>query len=146
MDIAAQFGSPDLLGVSLPGNFAVAQATARELAPTAWFALPEGKGPFPPSGLTGATVSLAALAMTNAFDPAVSASSGDAWLALSIDSNAPYNPLTLAPGQTGTILVTITPNAPKGTVVRGFLAIDTLNLASFSGDELLVIPYTYRVG
>jgi hypothetical protein len=146
MDIAAQFGSPDLVGTSLPGNFAVAQATARELAPTAWFALPEARGPFPPGGVTGATVNLAALAATNAFDPAVSASSGDAWLALSVDPNAPYSPLTLAPRQSGTITLTITPNAPKGTVIRGFVAVDTLNLASFSGDELLVIPYTYRVG
>jgi hypothetical protein len=30
-------------------------------------------------------------------------------------------------------------------VVSGFVAIDTFNLASLSGDELLNIPYTYRV-
>jgi hypothetical protein len=32
------------------------------------------------------------------------------------------------------------------TVVRGFAAVDTFNLASFSGDELTIIPYSYPVG
>jgi len=31
-------------------------------------------------------------------------------------------------------------------VVRGFVAVDTFNLASFSGDQLLLIPYSYQVG
>lgn len=58
----------------------------------------------------------------------------------------PYTPLTLAPGQSGTITVTITPNAPKGTVVSGFIAVDTFNQATSSGDEIINIPYTYTVG
>ena len=52
----------------------------------------------------------------------------------------------LEPGQAGTITLTITPNAAPGTVVHGFLAVDTFNLASLSGDELVNIPYTYTVG
>jgi hypothetical protein len=31
-------------------------------------------------------------------------------------------------------------------VVHGFLGVDTFNLASFGGDELINIPYSYRVG
>jgi hypothetical protein len=31
-------------------------------------------------------------------------------------------------------------------VVRGFVAVDTFNPASFSGDELTEIPYKYKVG
>jgi hypothetical protein len=54
--------------------------------------------------------------------------------------------VTLAPGQTGTITLTITPSAPKGTVVRGFISVDTINLATGSGDELVNIPYSYTVG
>ena len=54
--------------------------------------------------------------------------------------------MTLAPGQTGTITLTITPSAAKGTVVRGFIGVDTLNLGTISGDELVNIPYTYTVG
>ena len=50
------------------------------------------------------------------------------------------------PGQKGTVTLTITPNAPKGTVVHGFIGVDTLNLATASGDDLVNIPYTYKVG
>ena len=31
-------------------------------------------------------------------------------------------------------------------MVRGFVGVDTLNLATGSGDELVNIPYTYQVG
>lgn len=146
MDISALFGNPDLLGVSLPGNFAVAQATAPEVAPGLWFGLPAAVGPFPPGGLFSASVNLAAVANTNAFDRAVSAGSGNAWLALGVDPSTTYTPLTLAPGQSGTITLTITPTAPKGTLVRGFAELETFNPATASGDEIVVIPYTYKVG
>jgi hypothetical protein len=90
-------------------------------------------------------VNLAAVASTNPFDPAVSASSGDVW-AQSVNVNAPHTPLSLGPGQTGTITLTFNPTGPKGTVVRGFIGVDTFNLASFGGDEMINIPYTYKVG
>lgn len=76
----------------------------------------------------------------------MAASSGDVW-ALSVNPAASYTPLSLDPGESGTItLTTITPTAPKGTVVRGLLAVDTFNLFTDSGDELSTIPYGYRVG
>ena len=50
------------------------------------------------------------------------------------------------PGQAGKITLTFTPIGRKGKVVRGFVAVDTFNLVSLSGDELTVIPYAYRVG
>ena len=90
-------------------------------------------------------MNLAAVANTNPFDPDVSASSGDVW-AQSVGAKAPYTPLSLGPGQTGTITLTFTPTGPKGTVVHGFLGVDTFNLASFAGDELINIPYSYKVG
>jgi len=70
---------------------------------------------------------------------------GDAWQ-IGVNPLSPYSPLTLAPGHSGVIQVKFTPNAPTGTVVRGFIAVDTLNLASLSGDEVELIPYSYRVG
>jgi hypothetical protein len=69
-----------------------------------------------------------------------------------VNPAAPYTPLHLDPGQTGTITLTITPNAPRGTVVHGFVAVDTFDAALFfgiaatSGDELINVPYTYTVG
>jgi len=90
-------------------------------------------------------VNLAAVANTNPFDSAVSASSGDVW-AQSVNTSAPYTPLSLGPGQSGTITLTFTPSGPTGTVVRGFIGVDTLNLVTASGDQLINIPYTYKVG
>jgi hypothetical protein len=142
MDVSWAFGDPDVLGLSF-GNNSVAALAAPEVAPGFFFALPEATGPFT-SGTTG-TVNLAAVANTNPFDSAVTSTSGDAW-ALSVNASAPYTPVTLDPGQTGTITLTITPSAPKGTVVRGFIGVDTLNLGTISGDELVNIPYTYTVG
>jgi hypothetical protein len=75
----------------------------------------------------------------------VTASTGDVW-AETVNPNATYNPLTLAPGQTGTIALTFTPSAPKGTVVRGFIGVDTFNSFTLAGDQLANIPYTYTVG
>ena len=142
MDASWAFGDPDFLGVSF-GNNSVAALAAPEVAPGVFFGIPEATGPFTTG--TTATVNLAAVANTNPFDSAVTSTSGDVW-AQSVNPNAPYSPLTLGPGQTGAITLTITPNAPKGTVVHGFIGVDTLNLATVSGDELVNIPYSYTVG
>jgi hypothetical protein len=142
MDASWLFGDPDVLGVSF-GNNSVAALAAPEVAPGFFFGIPEATGPF--TAPTTGTVNLAAVANTNPFDPAVSASSGDVW-AQSVNASAPYTPLSLGPGQTGTITLTFTPSAAKGTVVRGFIGVDTLNLATFAGDELVNVPYTYKVG
>jgi hypothetical protein len=146
MEISQALGDPDVLGTPFPGNFDVAAITAPEVAPTQWFALPEGQGPFPSNGIGNATVNLAAAVNTNVFDSAVTSSTGNAWLQLAIDNTAPYTPLTLAPGQTGTITVTVTPNASKGTVEHGFIELETLSNFTWSGDEIVSIPYTYEVG
>jgi hypothetical protein len=90
-------------------------------------------------------VNLAAVADTNPFDSAVTASSGDVW-AQSVNPAAPYTPVSIGPGQTATITLTITPNAPKGTVVRGFIGVDTFSLVTFTGDQVINIPYSYTVG
>jgi hypothetical protein len=53
--------------------------------------------------------------------------------------------LVLQPGQSGDITVTITPNGPKGTIVSGFLAVETFNFNTFSSDQLVSISYTYSI-
>jgi hypothetical protein len=144
MDISAATGDPDVLGFPLPGNGAAVVLEAPEVAPGFFFALPEAQGPFPESGVGNASVDLAAVANTNPFDSAVSSDTGDAW-AQSVNPSAPYAPITLVPGASGAINVTITPNAPKNSIVRGFIAVDTLNLFTVSGDEIALIPYSYQV-
>ncbi|MGH7883235.1 MAG: hypothetical protein ACREN8_10100, partial [Candidatus Dormibacteraceae bacterium] len=66
--------------------------------------------------------------------------------AKTVNSSVPSTPLSLDPGGSGTITLTITPNVASGTVVRGFIGIDTYNLYTSSGDEVGLIPYTYEVG
>jgi subtilisin family serine protease len=142
MDVSWISGDPDVAGRSF-GDNSVATLTAPEVAPGLFFGLPEATGPFT-AAATG-TVNLAAVADTNPFDAAVTASTGDVW-AETVNADAPYTPLTLAPGHTGTITLTFTPSAPKGTLVRGFIGVDTYNGFSVSGDVLANIPYTYKVG
>jgi hypothetical protein len=91
-------------------------------------------------------VDVGAVVETNTFDTAITSSTGDPWLQMSVDNSAPYAPLILAPGQSGTINLKITPNAPTGSVVQGFIGVDTLNTSTQSGDEITLLPYTYTVG
>jgi hypothetical protein len=90
------------------------------------------------------------VAVTQHFDDAVTSDTGDLW-PLALGASGAYTPLTLAPGQSGAIHVTITASAPVGTVVTGFLYVDTAALSNGflvtgSGDEVVAIPYSYTVG
>ena len=85
------------------------------------------------------------VARTQPFDPTVTTPTGDPWLA-AIEHNPSFTPLTLQPGRSGTITVTITPTAPKGTRVNGVLYVDDFTEFNNAGDELKAIPYTYTVG
>jgi hypothetical protein len=76
--------------------------------------------------------------------PAVSAGGGRAPAATA--AAVFTGPVTLNPGQSTTITVTITPSGAHGTVVRGHLYIDTWNFFTDSGDEVIDLPYTYKVG
>jgi hypothetical protein len=147
MDIQGTGNDPDILGVSLPGNFSVAQARAAELAPGLWTAITEPKGPFPPTGVpSGAQAVISAIVQMDAFDTTVSSDSGNEWVQLAVDNTYPYTPKTVSPGQTSSITLTITPNAPKGTLVSGYVQLETYNQFTGGGDEVVRIPYTYRVG
>jgi hypothetical protein len=144
LEVSFPTGDPDVAGVSF-GNAAVARERSPELAPGQYFGLPEATGPFPPNGLPpGNSVDLAAVADTSPFDSAVSADSGDFW-ELSVDPNATFSPLNLAPGETGTITLTITPSGKRGQKVSGVIDIDTLSAAVLSGDRVASIPYRYKI-
>ena len=54
-------------------------------------------------------------------------------------------PVTLQPGESATITVTITPSGAKGSVVTGHLYIDDFNFFLLDGDELIDLPYTYSI-
>jgi hypothetical protein len=66
-----------------------------------------------------------------------------------VDPNAPaFSPMTLSPGQRGTMTLTITPSGKKGRVVNGTLFVDVLYNGPLTaiGGEVVAIPYQYTIG
>ncbi len=55
-------------------------------------------------------------------------------------------PVDLPPGASTTIMVTITPSGPVGSVVRGDLFIDSINFPTNAADEMIDLPYSYTIG
>ena len=135
-------GDPDLLGTS-QGNNAAAFYGANEVANGPWFEAPAMRGPFD-TAQTG-TASMGLLAHLQAFDRNANSSTGDIWRQ-TVDPNAPdYTPLTLAPGQSGRITVTFTPQGSRGSKVKGMLYVDDFGLRLLTGNEQAAFPYSYKV-
>jgi hypothetical protein len=144
LDTSSDFGAPDVEATS-SGDSAVAQVSAPELPASIWSCAPAEKGPFGTGTAPNTTYSCSAYGVTNEFAPDVSTSAGNAWSDLEGLTDS-YNPLVLNPGQSAPITVAITPTDSKGTVVSGFLALETFNNNTFSSDELATFPYSYKVG
>jgi hypothetical protein len=80
----------------------------------------------------------------------VTSPTGDLELA-SINPSTTASPVTINPGQTVTVNVTITPDAQAGTVVAGTLYVDDFitdvpPYGQQAADEMTGIPYEYTVG
>ncbi len=145
-------GDPDLLGAPTTPNHAAGSYTPTNgtVQPGFWGAAPTELGPYSGPAPAGfAQMSL--IATMKEFDPAVTSATGDLWL-VSLDPSAfgGFKPLTINPGQTAVINVTITPAGPSGTVVSGNLYVDDFEggvppYGQFTGDELAAIPYSYTI-
>ncbi|HWL85826.1 MAG TPA: hypothetical protein VNO21_08495, partial [Polyangiaceae bacterium] len=67
------------------------------------------------------------------------------------EGTATYNPIVLAPGATGTITLTMTPDPSQvGNTVKGVVYVDTLNAFDLNanygaGDEVARLPYAYTI-
>ncbi len=145
MDTGFIFGDPDFSGPSF-GNAVINREFAPEIAPGLFFASPSATNPDGADGLpAGSSANLAALANTYPFDSNVTTSTGDIWEQSVNPSAPPYTPLTLNPGQSGTITVTFTPSGRRDHRVDGFIGVDTFDEFTDSGDEVATIPYEYRV-
>ena len=116
-----------------------------------WYAAPDEIGPYAaaaPAGLVNITMNVT----TKAFDPAVATTQGDLWLAAveGLPVFSSFAPVTIKPGETRIVNVTITPAGVAGTVVRGTLYVDDFvgalpPYAFTTGDEVAAIPYTYTI-
>ena len=111
---------------------------------------PSEIGPFGPDGAPAATANLVATVTGRPFATSVTSSTGDPYLQ-GLDPTAdPGTPLTVAPGQTKTITVTIASSGRAGQSVRGVLNVVTTpygvpNGNNTTGDVVAVLPFSYIV-
>jgi len=137
-------GAPDIGGVPGP-NRVVASLSEPEVPWGEWVMSPTLVGPYGPSGAPPTPVTTTTVARLKAFDGTVSSDVGDLWQDITFGT-ATFNPLVLGPGVTGTMNVTITPQASQiGQVVRGVIYVDTFNGTVQTGDEVVSLPYAYTV-
>jgi hypothetical protein len=149
-DSSSPAGDPDI--ASSAGTAVSASFAANPISQGLWSIVPVEVGPFGATGGPTETVTTAMSATSNAFDSSVSSPTGDLWQA-STDPAALGNfaPVVVAPGQTATIPVTITPTGPSGTPVSGTLYVDDANFVLFrvfqqpNGNEVAAIPYSYTI-
>src|SRR5262249_45978926 len=136
-------GSPSVLGNS-QGNSATATYSAPMVGNGFWLLAPSLIGPFsaPPRKTT---VNTGMAAHTALFDDDVDSSTGDFWRFTTGASPPDYTPLTLAPGQSGKITVTFTPQGKKGDKVSGVLYVDDADLLFDTGNEQIAFPYSYKI-
>jgi hypothetical protein len=120
------------------------------ITPGLWTAVPSQVGPYQAGGAPPATASMTMSATTRTFDTTVTATAGDFWrfAVQPLAATASYSLFVIAPGQTRTIVVTINPTAPAGTIVRGALFVNDFveSLQFLAGSTLHALPYKYKVG
>jgi hypothetical protein len=160
LDAQAPAGDPDIgsnTGASVSGSF-----SSDPVAAGAWDVAPDVVGPFGAMGVPNENATTGMTTTSNAFDPAVTSSTGDMWQG-SVNPSAlsGLSPVVIGPGQTGTITVTITPSGSSGSQNSGTLYVDAEDLFQFqvntnvvnlntgnpepNGSEVAAIPYRYTV-
>jgi hypothetical protein len=149
-------GDPDL--ESTTGQTASLTFSDNPITQGEWDVLPIESGTFGASGPPAENATTSASVVTSPFDSAVSTTTGD----LEADSANPasslstFAPITVAPGQTGTIPITITPTGASGAQVTGTLYLDDTAYFEFGSiqnalvnfpqaDEVAAIPYAYTI-
>lgn len=152
-DFSPYPGDPDIFGPPTTANHAAGfyYPAGRIVEPGIWTASPDEIGPYSgpaPAGL----VNMSLTATTREFDPAVSTTQGDLWLAsvqgLAVFST--FEPLIIEPGESAIVNVTITPAGSSGTVVSGTLYVDDVvgdlpPYGTTTGNQLAAIPYSYTI-
>jgi DNA-binding HxlR family transcriptional regulator len=149
-------GDPDL--ASTVGTTANLSFADNPLATGEWDVLPVEYGAFGTTGPPSETATTSASVVTSPFDTNVSSPTGD----LESDSANPatslgsFAPITVGPGQTATIPITITPSGASGTTVTGTLYLDDTAYFEFGSiqdavvnypqaDEVAALPYQYTI-
>ena len=149
-------GDPDL--ASTTGTSAALSWSDNPIATGEWDVLPIEAGAFGATGPPPETAHTSASVVTSPFDSTVSTPTGD----LEADSANPatslssLHPVSVDPGQSATIPVTITPSGASGTTVSGTLFLDDTAYFEFGSiqdalvnfpqaDQVAAIPYKYTI-
>ena len=157
-DFSQAFGDPDLISDSQPyGENPTGTFSSSAVADGAWTITPFQDGPDGKHGVHPVSTTTSMTATTSAFDPAVTAATGDLWLE-SVDPDTTLAPVVVKPGKTATIPVTITPSGTPGTTVSGILYLDDGSLISGAvtengltgtfpqGSDVAAFDYEYTIG
>ncbi len=149
-DTVSPAGDPDV--GSTVGRSVTASLTANPIAQGVWGVFPVSVGAFGAASAPAEPVATSALAYTRAFDPTVSSPTGDLWSASADPSTLDaFAPVTVNPGQTATIPITLTPAGRSGASVSGTLFVDDANFIVFdsieqpNGNEVAAVPYRYTI-
>jgi hypothetical protein len=154
-DFTYTFGDPDI--ISTTGKTATGSFTAPDVPAGDWTITPFLTGPTGAKPAKQVTATTSMTATTAAFDPAVSAPTGDLWLG-STNAAAAFTPYVVNPGQSVTIPVTITPAGKAGTTVSGTLYVADSSFISGDvtfnalagnfpeGSDVAPFPYSYTIG
>lgn len=120
-----------------------------------WFGALQELGPFGPAGAPAGHASYTASMNTAGFDHAVTSSTGDPF-DLSVDpAGTGGTPTIVQPGQTATIMVTITPSGAQNSTVNGHLNVVTAPAIPTgatglpfegTGATIAMLPYSYKIG
>jgi hypothetical protein len=142
-------GDPDLAS-DVNGLTAIGTTHGNPLPQGLWFAAQSETGPTPANGGPEGTVAFDLVAQTKGFDTSVTSPATDLWLG-AVSDIGELNLVTVQPGQTATIPVTITPSGAAGSTVTGTLYVDQLNVDTSdvtqeAANELAGIPYQYKIG
>jgi hypothetical protein len=140
-------GTPEV--ASTTGKTAVANYAASDVPASAWSCPVTLVGPFG-SPTSGGQFACAAFARTRTFDDTVEATGGNLWDSFTDPATNngfdPESSTVVQPGASTTLQVAITPTEDEeGATVSGFLAVQTLDVNTFSSDNLAHIPYRYTV-
>ena len=125
--------------------------TEPEVSPGLWLINPDEVGPYPASGAPSVKATVTLKAVTRAFDPTVTSSTGDLWSAANGIGSPDFSPMYVPAGDSVNITVDITPAAAAGATVSGTLYVSDYVVGSVTGvalpdaDELAAIPYSYKV-
>ncbi|MHB1835599.1 MAG: S8 family serine peptidase [Solirubrobacteraceae bacterium] len=147
------YGDPSLAAIE--NGTTAAGYVLGDATPGLWYIAPDELGPFSGPAPAG-TVSTGMVALTRGFDPYASTSTGDAENQAVNPNAAAFTPLTLSPGQSGSMTLTITPPAPGSSPqdsgpnwhdgrIFGTLYVDAWDNVFGVAGEVAAIPYSYRL-